>query len=55
MEIAPNMHFIGCVNGVKIEILKADAKYVTYRDLATGCKFSVGRAMFEHLNIIRVK
>lgn len=55
MEIAPEMHFIGSVNGVKIEILKADAKYVTYRELATGRKFSVGRMMFEHLNIIRVK
>lgn len=55
MEIAPKMQFIGSVNGSKIEILKADAKYVTYRDLATDCKFVVGRMMFEHLNIIRVK
>lgn len=55
MEIAPKMRFIGNVNGVKIEILKADTKSVTYRDLATGCKFNVGRMMFEHLNISRVK
>lgn len=55
MEIAPKMRFIGNVNGVEIEILKADTKSVTYRDLATGCKFNVGRMMFEHLNISRVK
>ena len=55
MEIAPKMRFTGIVNGAEIEILKADAKSVTYRDLATGRRFSVGRIMFEHLNISRVK
>lgn len=54
MEIAPKMRFTGNVNGVEIEVLKTDAESVTYRDLATGCTFNVGRMMFEHLNISRV-
>lgn len=53
MKIEPGMRFTGNVNDCKVEIEKANEKSVTYREIKTGKRFSVGRAMFEHLDLRR--
>lgn len=55
MRIEPGMHFKGIVNGWKIEVMAANEKAVTFRDCKGGAKHTVGRAMFEHLQITEVK
>ena len=52
MRIEPGMHFKGIVNGWEIEVMAANEKAVTFRDKG-GAKHTVGRAMFEHLQLRR--
>lgn len=55
MELKPGMRFVGNMNGRKIEIIKAAEKDVTYREIKTGAKFTIGRAIFEHLELRRIE
>lgn len=54
-KVEPGMHFTGIVNGWEIEVTAANEKAVTFRDCKGGAKHSVGRSMFEHLQIAEVK
>lgn len=51
MEIEVGMKFIGNVNGREIQVLRVDGVSVTYQDLKYMTVFTVGRKMFEHLDI----
>lgn len=55
MKIEPGMKFKGNVNGTVVEIVKADDKSVTYKDVKSGKSFTVGRKMFEHLDIAEIE
>lgn len=51
MEIEVGMKFIGNRNGREIQVLKVDNVSVTYQDMQYMTLFTVGRKMFEHLDI----
>ena len=51
MEIEVGMKFIGNRNGREIQVLKVDNVSVTYQDMQYMTLFTVGRKMFEQLDI----
>ena len=51
MEIEVGMKFIGNRNGREIQVLKVGSVSVTYQDMQYMTLFTVGRKMFEHLDI----
>ena len=55
MKIEPGMKFKGNVNNAMFVIVKADKKIVTYKDVTSGKIFTVGRKMFEHLDIAEIE
>lgn len=55
MDITRDMIFRGNRNGREVQILSANEVQVVYRDLKYGTVFTVGRSLFENLDITRVK
>lgn len=55
MDIKPGMKFKGIVNNAVFVIVKADKKIVTYKDVTSGKIFTVGRKMFDHLDIAEIE
>ena len=55
MDITRGMVFRGNRNGREVQILSANEVQVVYRDLKYGTVFTVGRLLFENLDITRVK
>lgn len=55
MNIKAGEIFRGNENGRQIKILKADGNAVTYKDMKYSTVFTVGRKMFEHLDIAKVE
>ena len=51
MKIEVGMKFIGNRNGCEIRVLKVDSVSVTFQDLKRMTRHTVGRKMFEHLEI----
>lgn len=54
MDIERDMIFRGNKNGREVQILSANEVEVVYRDLKYGTIFTVGRSLFENLDITRV-
>lgn len=55
MKIEPGMKFKGNISRTVVEIVKADDKSITYKDVIRGKSFTVGRKMFEHLDIAEIE
>ena len=55
VDIERDMIFRGNRNGREVQILSANEVQVVYRDLKYGTVFTVGRLLFENLDITRVK
>lgn len=54
MVIDKGMVFRGNKNGREVKILSANSMQVVYKDLKYGTVFTVGRRMFENLDITKV-
>lgn len=54
MEIEKGMVFRGNRNDGEVRILSANEAQVQYQDIKTMRVFTVGRGMFERLDVIRV-
>lgn len=55
MKIEKGMIFQELANGRKVKILEVSDFYVRYQDLKYMTVFTVGRALFEHLQIKEVQ